>query len=217
MKRLAVISIALLVAAPALAQVPARGEMLFQESFSDNSNDWSTGAFGEIAPGEAQRDFEFIEGEYRVSSYEHGARAWCLQCGTFDNMVLEVVCRFKEGGEGAYYGTSFRNDPDDNTRYYLFRVMNDGTYNFVRREGSDWTYLIDTTPHDAITAGKGTNVLAVVANGLDFELYVNGEMVGMASDPDGFTKPGYIGVHASTGGAEQGSASFDIFRVFALP
>jgi hypothetical protein len=204
-------------AASAGAQMMPRGELVFQEAFSDNRNEWAVGGFGDVvADSLIQRKFEFHEGEYRATSHEWGARAWCTQCGTYGDASYELIARFKEGGDDAFYGIVFRVNPNNTDEFYLFEVYAEGAYSFWRHSsGGNWDGIIPRTDHEIVTVGKGTNILGVVASGSHFDLYVNNTLVDSADD-DHYTE-GWVGVYVETGAGNTGTASFDAMRIYELP
>jgi len=75
-------------------------------------------------------------------------------------------------------------DTTSQAHAYGFQVCRDGSYKFIRFDGftaSDHTLLSGSSK--AIITGLGqSNVIAAVANGSEFDLYVNHQKVGSVND-----------------------------------
>ncbi len=96
--------------------------------------------------------------------------------------------------KGNCGGITFRDD--GRTAAYHFEVCQDGTFSLYRYDttGTAATELSDSS--SAIKMGfNQTNLLAVVANNAQFDLYVNGQHIDSINDN---TFPqGYVGLRAS--------------------
>ena len=83
-------------------------------------------------------------------------------------------------------------DNSDHSKYYVFEVCQDDSYFFW---SASHTIPLRSGNSSAVKRGRGQlNVIAVVANGSSFDLYVNNQKVDSASD--GAYSQGNIGLMA---------------------
>lgn len=101
---------------------------------------------------------------------------------TFANFTFQVQMSILSGDCGALV---FRADPTEKQSYF-FRVCQDGTYDlrlFVDNTNSTARTLISQNASAAIHPGlQATNLLAVVAQGQQLNLYINRQLVNSISD-----------------------------------
>jgi hypothetical protein len=100
----------------------------------------------------------------------------------YSNFAFEVKMRIKQGDCG---GLEIRRNPSA-WKFYLFELCQDGKYNFYKylssRGGSDAPSLTGGNT-SAINQGiDQLNVIAVVAKGSNFDLYVNAQKIDAVSD-----------------------------------
>ena len=99
--------------------------------------------------------------------------------------------------KGDCGGLAIRSQ-SNNANLYLFQVCQDGSYNFYKymvNSASSPTTLTRGNPL-AIKEGVGqSNTIAVVANGSNIDLYINGQKV--SSTSDSAYSQGSIGLVAS--------------------
>ena len=117
---------------------------------------------------------------------------------TFTNFAYEVNMKLNTTNHGDCGGVSVRNNPQTESQLYYFYICGDKSYGFVRYEGDNDTKdnltLVDSSS-SLITPGPGqTYILAVVAEGFNFDLYVNHKYITTAIDPYHSFKNGTIGV-----------------------
>jgi serine/threonine protein kinase len=167
------------------------GEILFEDDFSSNQNDWSTG------PQEDEygvTNTEFVNGRYRMTQEaKQGVFVWNNLADTeFDNFIFSVEAtpvEKKVAGNFAY-GLTLRENVDD-AHLYAFEVNSDGTYMVSLLYNNEWETLVDWAESPAINR-EGTNQLTVKAAGPSFTFYVNG--VEVATLEDDTLSSGAIGV-----------------------
>lgn len=86
--------------------------------------------------------------------------------------------------QGNCGGLMLRNS-SDNLQDYVFVVCQDGFYKFDKYTSSSGSSATHLTTGDSPQINQGTNqvnVIAVVANGSNFELYVNHQHIDHTSD-----------------------------------
>jgi DNA uptake protein ComE-like DNA-binding protein len=171
---------------PTLAPPPGAGELLFVESFDPPAYYWGVG----------NTDFSRSEiGGGQLSVHVNRAALAYV----FGNMPLgadfyyQVAARPGVCAPGEHYGLQVRA-PDD-TNFYLFGVTCEGKVRIQLLLNNAYTLLVDSPPNAAIHTGEGAvNVLAVRAQGSDFEFYANGERVATLSEAS--HAEGKFGVYA---------------------
>jgi hypothetical protein len=136
----------------------------------------------------------FTGGAYQVSVAQPRILHECGPDPTFSNFVYQVQITITRGDFG---GIAFRID-NTFTKYYYFRISQDGSYELVLNTGSHRQVLQDGSGSSIHTGLGQQNTLAVVANGNTITLYVNNQQV--TSVNDSTYSQGRIGVIAGDGG-----------------
>jgi serine/threonine protein kinase len=99
------------------------------------------------------------------------------QARNLSNFEFEVTMMITQGDCG---GLTIRDD--NNGNHYVFEVCQDGSYAFVKYTDGNGSTVVNGNS-SAINQGTGqTNVIAVVANGSNFDLYVNSQKIKSASN-----------------------------------
>ena len=128
--------------------------------------------------------------------------------GTYDNFGAETEAQ-PTTNDYAEYGIVFRVSGDTDTRsYYIFAVTTDGKYYVQKKINGTWA---DTDPVKATTSSyikKGTarNTLAVLAQGSQLSLYINGSLVKTITDDS--NTDGQVGIFAATGDNDSAEVTF---------
>jgi hypothetical protein len=116
-----------------------------------------------------------------------------------------------------YHGLFFRQQDDEN--FYSFRITPDGYYAFDVWHSGDYSFdtILGPTQSEYIYQGTGQmNTLKVVANGENFDLYINGQYVGSVSDSR--FQSGKVGVLSCTcDGSSATSANYYNFSLINQP
>ncbi|HLZ63650.1 MAG TPA: hypothetical protein VKR06_42495, partial [Ktedonosporobacter sp.] len=136
----------------------------------------------------------FTNGAYHVISTQKGLITPCFaQASNFSDFAYQVQMSVSKGDYG---GIVFRADAK-NTKLYLFRVGQDGSYNlYYYPDGTGTnTKVLAAGSSTLILQGLNmTNQIAVIARGATINLYINGKYLTSVSDPT--LKAGEIGVIA---------------------
>ena len=133
---------------------------------------------------------------------------------SYDNAALQVDVSLLAGSDA---GLILRAN---NQQFYEFGIDKQGNFFFRRHDsdgagGGSFTDLIPATRSSAIHPRKQKNTLLVIANGSNFDLFINGVFVGEYQDSNyasgqvGFSIETYSTVNA-------GEASFSNFKVFSI-
>jgi len=136
----------------------------------------------------------FADGQYRIRDVQTGVMEVCLANETyFTNFTYEIKMTIVAGDCG---GLAFRTTFP---QLYYFLSCFDGRYRFVRydKDNPAKIRIVTAGISPAIHQGlNATNVLAVVAIGDTFKIYVNHTLV--VSNTDGAYLDGQVGVIAHT-------------------
>ncbi|MGC9397104.1 MAG: serine/threonine-protein kinase [Anaerolineae bacterium] len=166
----------------AVSTVPNGWTLAFGDDFNDNArsrvtHEWVVGSH-EDDWGTVARDI--TDGLYTwdiTAAYSVGR--WCMPTITpTSDFYLTVEARRVSGPLDASYGVVFRHDGGS---YYLFSIRDDGFFNLNLWHNFTWNAVIDWTGTLAIRPGE-VNQLAVLAEGTQFTLSINGTTVGQAED-----------------------------------
>ena len=192
------------VAAPAAAN----WRLAVMDSFDANLHGWPTGDFNDQY-GAGSRDV--TGGVYRwQASAKQGGRLWWA---TFNDQsvadcYVAVDVSVVAGDAHTRYGVVARHNGTD---YDLFDVGQNGKYGFYRWEGGKWTTLIGLTDSTLIDL-SGVNRLAVLAQGSQFTLYINGTQVATAAEDH--LSQGYAGMALNLSQqTDQATVEFDNFEL----
>jgi hypothetical protein len=135
-----------------------------------------------------------VNGAYQISQPQPNKLYQCPEGHPYSNFAFEVKMTINQGDCG---GMTIRSQ-SNNTDLYFFQVCQDGTYDFYKyahNSASGPTTVLSGSPA-AINQGVGkSNIIAIVANGSNFDLYINRQEVGSASDST--YSQGNIGLVAS--------------------
>jgi serine/threonine protein kinase len=157
------------------------GEILFEDDFSANRNDWFT---GDHSDEYGLTNSEFANGRYRISQEaKQGVFIWnSLPETDFEHFVMSVEARPVEQQVATpfAYGLTFREEVD-NGDLYLFEIDTDGSYSVSLSQDGKWETLIGTTGLQAIKP-EGPNQLTVKAVGPALTFYINGEEAATIED-----------------------------------
>jgi len=165
---------------------PSNGNLALSDPLSDNSRGYG---WQEYAPNSIGASCQFIKGAYHVFSQKYYTA--CHAAFQASNFTFEVHMQIISGNCG---GLSLR-DTTSIAHAYNFEVCQDGSYRFNRFDNSSDEVVVASGSSGAIVTGLGqSNVIAAVANGSTFDLYVNQQKI--ASVNDGSYSQGQFGVSA---------------------
>jgi len=133
---------------------------------------------------------------------------------SYDNAALQVDVSLLAGSDA---GLILRATDQ---QFYEFGFDNQGNFFFRRHDpdgagGGSFTDLIPATRSNAILPGKRKNTLFVIANGRNFDLFINGVFVGEYQDSN--YASGQVGFSVETfSTVKAGEASFSNFNVYSV-
>ena len=157
----------------------------------------------------------FINNTYHAIVKQNNAFQACTSSVlSYNNAALQVEVSLLAGSDAGFILRA------TNQQYYDFGIDNQGNFFFRRHDpngsgGGSFTDLIPATRSNAILPGKRKNTLFVIANGSNFDLFINGALVGEYQDST-YTN-GQVGFSIETyPSVKAGEASFSNFKVFSV-
>jgi eukaryotic-like serine/threonine-protein kinase len=154
-------------------QLPPGETLALNDPLSDNSH----GMGWETKP-DAGGVCAFINGAYRVTESQSPYFEYCPAYNSdFSNFAFEVQLTFIQGDNA---GLLFTNAVTG--KYYYFEVDQNGNYLLRVYVGSNGTTLASGFASAFIPGSNQTNILAVVVQNGRFDLYINKQAIGIATD-----------------------------------
>lgn len=156
---------------------PGGEKALMRDDFSNPNSGWEVGEYdtGEVG---------YSDGQYFVISYGDANTMWGVASRSFGNVVIEVDATPISGPDNNDYGIICRVQGKEDGRGYYFLISGDGYYAIAKGTDTGYDWLVDFTESSAIKQGYTTNRIRVVCDGSNLRLYVNGQLVGEASDTE---------------------------------
>lgn len=158
-------------------QKPDFGEILLEEDFADNSNNWFVGS-------DADTESVIEDGKFKVRVLVQDTSFSFDPPLAISDADITVDVEFTEGApENAAYGFLCHNVDADNR--YRIRIAPDGTYSINKTVKAETTDLINWTKTSAINQGIGaTNRMRVICGENHLILYVNDILLTDVVDTD---------------------------------
>ena len=176
------------------------------DDFYEITDLWNTSYDGDTAS-------YYKAGAFHISINAENLVVW--EVGDIDaaDFLVEVDVSHYDGSLVNEGGLLFRYVDDEN--FYLFTVSSDGLYAVKKLEDDEITTLIDWTESDALETGeRSTNRLMVLAEGDQFALFINEELVDEVVD-DTFTE-GSIALVAGSLDEYEVDIAFDNFALWHI-
>jgi hypothetical protein len=183
--------------------------ILFQDDFSDpnsgwDRNDWDNGTT------------DYANGVYQLAVKKEQYDVWANPYRYFEGDVSVEVDATKVSGEmDDDFGIQCRYSGEPSApNYYFFYISSDG-YAVIGKHteaGTEYLSSDQMQPADAINQGYATNHLQADCIGSTLTLYVNGQMVAVATDSE--LVDGDVGLIAGTFAIPNAAFEFDNFVVY---
>jgi hypothetical protein len=176
------------------------------ETFRKATGDW------EVHDGDDYALY-LAAGAYHVRVEVEDQLVWGNSPYSAANFYAEVDAFHEAGAEDNSFGLGFRQQ--ENGDMYLFSGSSDGYYRFVKIAESQLETVVPWTETDLLARGPDTvNQIAVLADGPDIALLINGQVVEMLWDKD-FTA-GRFALSGSAPGDEEVQVAFDDLAIWSL-
>lgn len=157
---------------------------------------------------------QFVNSVYQATEASSNTYNPCKESKPYDNFAFEVKMTIIQGDCG---GLTIRGNTD-NSKLYFFEVCQNGNYSFDKFTSNTTSTPLKSDQAEGIKQRLGQmNVIAVVANGSNFDLYVNGTKIDTASDSsDSAYSQGFIGLVASAGN-DATTVNYQDARLWKVP
>lgn len=169
-------------------QIIAGTPTLADSLMNPSTNNWDTG-----------QECSFSNGAYHAKETKAGFFVYCVAEATnFSNLAYQVQMKIMSGDYG---GLIFRAD-GANSKFYLFRIKQDGSYDlyvYIDNTGTHAKTLTSGVASNMNTGLNQTNKIGILARGNSISLYINGTI--QDSIDDGTLHAGQIGVIADNSNA----------------
>ncbi len=122
-------------------------------------------------------DGQLYEVDYTAKGFAQFQRTtltW-FDIATAQDFALSITGTMDSTFKDVSWGIAFRGS-EDKESYFLFSIMNDGTYAFEIFENGGWISLISKRGFNGILIGE-ENTLTVTAEGKSFKFLINGQPV----------------------------------------
>jgi hypothetical protein len=189
---------------------PGTGTLVVNDPLQDNSKGYGWGEFRTNSTA-----CQFTAEIYEIDTPIHIFQAcYAKSSPQFSNFVFEAQMKIVKGDCGAIL---FRVDKTNNN-FYDFEVCQDARYDVDLHTGktrSSFKHLIPLQSSSVIHSGLGKdNVLAVVAIGHTFTLYLNHQNIDSVTDST--YSQGQIGLYASGSYGDPTEVQFNNAKVWTL-
>jgi len=154
-------------AQPEPTQIPEpEFEVLFEETFADNENNWYVGEYEDAAAS-------IDGGKYNVTIITQDYYAWFESPVSLSEVDVTFDTEFRGGApENASYGLLCHYKDNDN--FYRFSIAPDGYFNVYKRVGGEDTTLVEWKTTGALELGTGVvNKMRVICSDDHLILYAN--------------------------------------------
>jgi hypothetical protein len=186
--------------------LPPNARIVYQDEFKSSTTGWTQAELDNYVVGYSSREFYQIQilgpdDKYLVNLpgkkiFENG------------NIDLKVLAEEAQSGD-FQYGFVFRRSGN---RYYAFTISPLTKTWYVLKSSSNALQTLKEGSAPGIQDIGAADVLRVSANGPNFFFYVNGRLVGEASDPD--YASGEVGLFAQTIDSPEALIHFDSITVW---
>lgn len=150
------------------AELPAGGEIVYQDDFSNEVTEWPQG-----------KNTYYKNGRYYVLVPSENQYQWIKGGENLRDMVIQIDTRVEQSSGNGDYGVICRYQNDNNL--YLFEITQDAYYAIFKMMDAEFYLLIDFTYSDMLVGLKNSKLeVACIGDILTFA--VNGKLVGEVSD-----------------------------------
>lgn len=122
-------------------------------------------------------DGQFYEVDYAAKGFAQFQRStltW-FDIANAQDFALSISGTMDSTFKDVSWGIAFRGS-ENKESFFLFSIMNDGTYAFEIYENNRWLSLISKRGYNGILIGQ-KNTVTVIAEGRNFRFLINGEPV----------------------------------------
>jgi TolB-like protein len=150
-----------------MKQTFSQETVLFQDTFSTNTNNWSAGDNDNVL-------LQISNGRY-IFEHKRAESLWAtwgtLQIDQSKDFKIHVVLQYIKGGDGHGFGVFWGSKDMDN--YFTFNFSKKGYFRFGKVELNEWHNLIDWTQNDAVRTESQINTMTIIKRGNQYYFYAN--------------------------------------------
>jgi len=149
--------------------------VLFQDDLTVDDGNWDLN-------DTENTERSIANGQYIMEIKTAGITAWGGHSSleSLGDFILDVDLTKLDGPDNNEFGIMFRYISGDN--HYRLALGSDGYFRIYGKEEDEFFYIISWVPIPEVNQGNTTNHLRLVAEGNQFTVYLNGEMVAKVLD-----------------------------------
>ena len=175
------------------ADLPAGGEVIYQDDFSDEETEWPEGKYT-----------YYQNGRYYIKVNRENQYWWVAGGENLEDMIIQIDARVEQSSGNGDFGVICRYQDDNNL--YIFEITQDANYAIFKLVDAELYPLIDFTYSDMLVNLKEARFnVACIGNTLSFA--VNGKLMGEVTDQS--FRAGDYGFFAGTFESGGNMVSFD--------
>lgn len=186
------------------------GEPLLDEDFRRDNGEWASGENGDVTYAYDQRTYRIVVAASNLLGYSINTT---IEERQIPNFLAEVDIRQIAGSTTAEYGFIFHYQDIDN--YYIAVISGEGEYSLWKKDGGEWSTLVEWTASEAINRDEGgENRLGLLVDGAQITLLVNNEVLTQLEEESSFF--GSVGLLAGTLDEPNLEVAFDNFILWGF-
>lgn len=153
----------------------ARGDVLFQDDFSNTGSGWATWS-------QQASEVAYRSGGLSIRVSQPRYDYWSRPGKRFADTIIAVDASRVSGSDNNDFGIICRYRNSDN--FYAFLISSDGYYGIVRVQDGQYQVLgaESLQYHEVIQKGGATNQIQVECNGPNLTMAVNGSVLKQVQD-----------------------------------
>jgi serine/threonine-protein kinase len=158
---------------PLPLDLPRLRDPVYEEDFASPGPEW------EVNIGE-NAEFRIAQGAYSIRVTKTNWLAWNTVGLDLTDFEVAFEVRLAEGVTDNDAGMLFRYQDRDN--YYELDISGENSFRVGKQVSGDWQQLLDWTKSSAIRPLGAVNRVRLIAEGDQFRIVINDELVGRFSD-----------------------------------
>ncbi len=154
------------------AELPAGGEVIYQDDFSDEGTGWPQGNYNDESYG-------YQNGRYIINVNSENHIRPITGGVNLEDVIIQIDARVEQSSGDGDFGVICRYQDDNNL--YMFEITQDAYYAIYKLVNAKWYPLIEYTYSDMLVNLKEAKFnAACIGDTLSFA--VNGKLIGEVSD-----------------------------------
>ena len=195
-------------ATAAPAPEPPASDALFHDDFTNPATGWAEAKFDNYFVGYHEPEYYHVE----IAGGNSKAKVFEPKKESFEDFTIDLkvlVASSKTAPEGDFrYGLAFRRSGD---QYYAFTISPRAKKWYVLKSSPSGLTVLTEGPAENVHEADVDDNLRVDAQGSNFLLHINDQLVGQVTDPD--YASGEIGFYVESFDSPNTHIHFDTFTV----